>query len=107
VSSTDQKPPKTTTASDRVDLAVGTLGSLVLNLGYLLLFHGDQRMLLLLFASAVVGMGMLLHETRGGIGMGILVGSGLAIAAALAILAIGPGSLVVVGHSRLRVLLGE
>lgn len=85
--------------TDRIDLAFGTVGSLVLNLGYLLLFHGDQRMLLLLFASAVVGMGLLLHETKGGIGMGILFGAGLAIAAALAVLAVGPGSIVHDPHS--------
>ncbi|MBO9521005.1 MAG: hypothetical protein J7518_05650 [Nocardioidaceae bacterium] len=91
----NQSPITSTDRStDRLDLAVGTLGSLVANLGYLLIFHGDQRMLLLLFASAVVGMGLLLHETKGGIGMGILFGAGLAIAAALAILAIGPGSIV-------------
>ena len=28
------------TSTDRVDMATGTLGSLVLNLGYLLLVHG-------------------------------------------------------------------
>jgi hypothetical protein len=89
----------TTTATDRRDLAIGTVASLVLNLGYVLLFHSDQRMLLLLFASAVVGMGMLLHETHGGIGMGIIIGAGLAIAAALAILAIGPGSIAHDPHS--------
>lgn len=80
--------------ADRFDLTIGTVGALVLNLGYLLLFHGDQRMLLLLFASALIGMGLLLHETKGALGMGILIGSGLAIAAALAILALGPGSII-------------
>jgi hypothetical protein len=98
VQSPETESPQTksapTTRADRVDMAIGTAGSLVLNLGYLLLFHTDQRMLLLLFASAVIGMGLLLSEARGAVGMGILIGAGVAIAAALAIVAIGPGSII-------------
>ena len=78
----EQIPTKT---QDRVDLAIGTAGSLVLNLGYLLLVHGDQRMLLMLFASVLVGMGMLMTLSKGALGMGVVFGAGLAIAAALVI----------------------
>lgn len=76
-----------TSTNDRVDLAFGTAGSFLVNLGYLLVVHGDQRMLLMLFASALVGMGLLLSATKGAVGMGIIIGSGLAIAAALALVA--------------------
>lgn len=81
------------TSTDRVDMATGTLGSLVLNLGYLLLVHGDQRMLLMLFATVVIGMGLLFTESKGAFGMGVLIGAGLAIASGLVLVAIN-GSLV-------------
>lgn len=84
--------PETTT-NDRFDMAVGALASTVLNLGYLLLFHSDQRMLLLLFASVAIGMGLLLSD-KGAVGMGMIIGAGVAIAAALAIVAVGPGSII-------------
>jgi hypothetical protein len=84
--------PETPT-TDRVDLATGAAGSLLANSAYLLLVHGDQRMLLLLFFTVLAGMGLLLTERRGALGMGILIGAGLSIAAALTFVAID-GSIV-------------
>lgn len=81
------------TTTDRVDMAIGFAGGFVLNLGYLLLFHQDQRMLLMLFASVLVGMGMLLTASKGAVGMGVLFGAGASIAAALIMLGVH-GSIV-------------
>jgi hypothetical protein len=82
-----------TPTTDRVDLAFGAAGSLLANMAYFLWRHGDQRMLLLLFATVVLGMGLLLTERRGALGMGILIGAALSIATALAVVAVD-GSIV-------------
>jgi hypothetical protein len=82
-----------TSTHDRKDMALGAIGSLLLNVGYVLLFHADQRMLLMLFATILVGMGLLVTETKGAMGMGIIIGTGLSIAAALSIAAVH-GSIV-------------
>lgn len=72
-----------TAQSDRIELIKGALPSLLINLGFLMI-AGDQRILLLLFASTILGIGLLLTP-RGALGFGILLG---AIAAALIGLAI-------------------
>lgn len=86
----ENQEPGTT---DRVDMTLGTLGSLVLNTGYLLLVHADQRMLLMLFVSAIVGIVLLATATKGAVGMGIIMGAGASIAVSLTVLAIH-GSIV-------------
>lgn len=73
-----------TQPNDRLDLLKGGLGSLVVNLGFLLAAAGDQRILLLLFASIILG-GIMLFTERGGVGMGIILGAVVAVIAALAI----------------------
>ncbi|MCZ4497732.1 MAG: hypothetical protein JWQ74_285 [Marmoricola sp.] len=70
--------------NDRTDLLLGGLGSLVVNLGFLLAAAGDQRILLLLFASIIAG-GVMIFTERGGIGMGIILGAVVAVIAALVI----------------------
>lgn len=63
-----------TTESDRIELVKGALPSLVINLGFLLIAKGDQRILLLLLASTLVGIVMLLTP-RGALGFGIILGA--------------------------------
>lgn len=63
-----------TPESDRVEILKGAAASLVLNLGYLLVSWGDQRILLMLFASTLAGI-VLLLTPRGALGMGILLGA--------------------------------
>lgn len=74
-------------------MLTGTVGSLVVNLGWMFLVHADQRVLLSLFASVLLGMGLLLTETKGALGMGILFGAGASIAVGLSLVAID-GSIV-------------
>ena len=62
-----------TAESDRIELIKGAVPSLVVNLGFLLI-AGDQRILLFLFASTIVGIGLLLTP-RGALGFGILLGA--------------------------------
>jgi O-antigen/teichoic acid export membrane protein len=73
-----------TPESDRIELIKGALPSLVINLGFLLIAKGDQRMILLLIFSTVIGLVMLLTP-RGALGFGIILG---AIAAAVIALAL-------------------
>jgi hypothetical protein len=73
-----------TPESDRIELVKGIVPSLLLNLGFLLIAKGDQRILLLLFASTIIGL-VLLLTPRGALGFGILLG---AIAAAVIALAL-------------------
>lgn len=63
-----------TTESDRIELIKGALPSLVVNLGFLLIAKGDHRIMLLLFASTILGIGLLLTP-RGALGFGILLGA--------------------------------
>lgn len=63
-----------TEQSDRIELIKGAVPSLVVNLGFLLLAGGDQRIMLLLFASTIVGIALLLTP-RGALGFGILLGA--------------------------------
>ena len=90
---TQQPSPNSspTPTSDRVDLATGAAGSFLANSAYLLLMHKDQRMLLMLFASVLLGMGMLVTLRRGAMGMGIVIGAGASIAAALLFVAVDGG----------------
>ena len=71
-----------TAESDRIELVKGAVPSLLLNLGFLLIAKGDHRILLLLFASTIVGIGLLLTP-RGALGFGILLGAIAAVVVAL------------------------
>lgn len=73
-----------TPSSDRVELVKGAGPSLLVNFGYLLIAPGDHRILLLLFASTIVGIGLLLTP-RGALGFGILLGAIAAVLAGLAL----------------------
>lgn len=72
-----------TAESDRIELIKGAVPSLVINLGFLLI-AGDQRILLFLFASTIVGIALLLTP-RGALGFGILLGAIGAVVVGLAL----------------------
>lgn len=73
-----------TPESDRIELVKGAVPSLLVNLGFLLIAKGDQRILLLLFASTIIGIGLLLTP-RGALGFGIILGAIAACVVALAL----------------------
>ena len=66
-----------TPESDRIELLKGAISSLVINLGFLLIAKGDQRMILLLIFSTIAGL-VLLLTPRGALGFGIIIGGLLA-----------------------------
>lgn len=68
-----------TPETDRIELIKGFVPSLLINLGFLLIAKGDQRMILLLLFSTIAGL-VLLLTPRGALGFGIILG---AIAAAV------------------------
>lgn len=63
-----------TPQSDRIELIKGSVPSLLINLGFLLIAKGDQRIILLLLASVIAGV-ILLLTPRGALGMGIILGA--------------------------------
>jgi amino acid permease len=69
---------------DGHDLLIGGAISMVLNLGFLLIAKGDQRILLLLFATVIVGL-VSLATPKGAYGMGIILGAMVACVIALAL----------------------
>lgn len=75
-----------TAESDRIELIKGAVPSLLINLGFLLIAKGDQRILLLIFASTIIGIGLLLTP-RGALGFGILLGAIAAVVIALSLAA--------------------
>ena len=84
-----QQAPQQDTS--RGDLAIATVISTLVNLGYLFIAPGDQRILILLMFSMIAGMVMLAGERTGPYGMGIIFG--VALAAAIAVgLALGGAS---------------
>jgi amino acid permease len=60
-------------------LAIGFVISLVVNVGYILAVHQDQRVLLMLFFTVLIGMLMLLGLETGAYGMGAIVGAAAAV----------------------------
>ncbi|MCW2856740.1 MAG: hypothetical protein JWR52_2355 [Marmoricola sp.] len=73
-----------TQSSDRIEMLKGGTISFAVNLAYLFLGpHGDQRILLMLFATIIAG-GVLLFTPRGGLGMGFLLGAVAAVVVGLA-----------------------
>ena len=71
-----------TPASDRIEMLKGGTISFVVNLAYLLGGPGDQRILLMIFATIIAG-GILLFTPRGGLGMGFVLGAMAAVVVAL------------------------
>ncbi|MFL6158500.1 MAG: hypothetical protein ACJ72D_20610 [Marmoricola sp.] len=69
---------------DGHDLLVGGAVSLAVNLGFLLIAKGDQRILLLLFASVIFGL-ISLATPKGAYGMGVILGAIVAVVVALAL----------------------
>ena len=86
----DQQPLAQPDTS-RGDLAIATVISTLVNIGYILIAPGDQRVLLVLMLSIVAGMVMLTGERTGPYGMGVIFGAALAVAIAVA--------LALAGHS--------
>lgn len=75
--------------SDRSDLLLGGLSSVVVNLLWILVAPGDQRIILVAVASVVLGTVMLAGDRTGAYGMGIIVGAMLAGVIGLALVAAG------------------
>ena len=86
-----QTEPSPQLDTSRGDLAIATVVSTLVNLGYILIAPGDQRVLIVLMISMVVGMVMLAGEKSGPYGMGLIFG--VALAAAIAV------GLALAGHS--------
>lgn len=61
--------------SDRSDLLLGGVSSLLLNLLWIMIAPADQRLILVALASVVLGMIMLLGDRTGAYGMGIILGA--------------------------------
>lgn len=77
---TEQAPQHDTS---RGDLAIATVMSTLVNIGYILIAPGDQRILLLLMFSMVAGLVMLAGDRTGPYGMGIIFGVALSVAIAV------------------------
>lgn len=89
-----QQAPQPDTS--RGDLAIATVVSTLVNIGYILIAPGDQRILLVLMFSMVAGLVMLAGEKSGPYGMGIIFGVALAavIAVVLALTGASPHDFV-------------
>jgi len=83
VESEQQQVPQQDTS--RGDMAIATVISTLVNVGYFLVAPGDQRVLLFLMFSIVAGMIMLAGEKTGPYGMGVIFGAALAVAIAVAL----------------------
>lgn len=83
VESEQQHAPQRDTS--RGDLAIATVISTLLNIGYILIAPGDQRVLVLLMFSIVAGMVMLAGDRSGPFGMGVIFGAAAATAIAIAL----------------------
>src|SRR5437868_3186709 len=90
VESEQQQAPAHDT--DRGDLAIATVISTLLNVGYILIAPGDQRVLLLLMLSMVAGLVMLAGDKTAPYGMGIIFGvaAAAAISVGLALAGLSP-----------------
>ncbi|RNL80925.1 hypothetical protein [Nocardioides marmorisolisilvae] len=81
----EQQEQQQTTPGDtsRGDLAIATVISTLVNIGYIFIAPGDQRVLLVLMFSMIAGLIMLAGDKTGPYGMGIIFG--VALAAAIAV----------------------
>jgi hypothetical protein len=81
VEADQQQAPQPDTS--RGDLAISFVLSTLVNVGYILIAPGDQRVLLFLMFSVVGGLVMLAGERSDSYGMGLILGA--AAAAAIAV----------------------
>jgi len=90
VESEQQQAPEHDTS--RGDLAIATVVSTLVNIGYIFIAPGDQRVLLLLMFSMVAGMIMLAGDKTAPYGMGVIFGvaAAAAIAVGLALAGLSP-----------------
>ena len=88
----DQEQPSAQPDTSRGDLAIATVVSTLVNVGYILVAPGDQRVLLGLMFSTVAGMILLAGEKTGPYGMGLIFGvaAAAAISVALALAGASP-----------------
>jgi hypothetical protein len=75
---------RTTSPPTWQQMTIGFAISLVVNAGYMLLVHQDQRVLLMLFFTVLLGMGMLFGLKTGAYGMGVILGAAGAVVVVLA-----------------------
>jgi hypothetical protein len=78
----------TTTRPTWWEMTVGFVVSLVVNVGYMFIAYSDQRVILMLILTVVVGMGMLFGLRSGAYGMGAILGAAASIAIVLALVGI-------------------
>lgn len=79
--------PKPTT--DRSDMLLASVTSLLVNLGWLFIAPPDQRVILVALASIVLGMVLLAGDESGAYGMGVIFGSMAAGVIGLVLVAAG------------------
>lgn len=82
-----------TSTSDRSDLLLGGVCSLLVNVLWILIAPGDQRIILVAVASVVLGTVMLAGDRTGAYGMGIIVGAMAAGVVGLVLIASGMSAL--------------
>ncbi|HET6151509.1 MAG TPA: hypothetical protein VFE15_01060 [Marmoricola sp.] len=78
----ESQAPSQVEIHDGKEMLVAGAISLVVNLGFLLIAKGDQRMILLLILTTVVGL-VLLITPKGAYGMGAILGAIVAVIIAL------------------------
>ena len=71
--------------TSRGDLAIAFVISTLVNVGYILIAPGDQRVLLFLMFSIVGGLIMLAGDSSGAYGMGLILGAAAATAIVVAL----------------------
>ena len=78
--------------TSRGDMAIAGVISTLVNVGYILIAPGDQRVLILLMFSMVAGMVMLAGDKSSPYGMGVIFGvaAAVAISVALALTGLSP-----------------
>ncbi len=75
--------------SDLSDLLLGGVCSVLVNMLWIMIAPGDQRIILVAIASVVLGTLMLAGDRTGAYGMGIIVGAMLAGVIGLVLVASG------------------
>jgi hypothetical protein len=87
VETEQQQVPQQDTS--RGDMTIAIVISTLVNVGYILIAPGDQRVLILLMFSTVAGMVMLAGEKSSPYGMGVIFG--VAAAAAISVVLVLAG----------------
>jgi hypothetical protein len=75
--------------TDRSDMLLASVVSLLVNLGWIFIAPADQRVILVALASVVLGLICLAGEDTGAYGMGIIFGAMAAAVIGLALVAGG------------------